>query len=192
MEPPFTPEPIHPDSALIHQTLQGKVDAFGTLVARHRDGLYHFIVHTVGDEAEAQDLAQDAFVRAFAALPRFRAGANFAPWIYAIAANLCRDHFRQSKRRPQSLDTGPLAHSLPSPSSSDPALAAERSDERRRLRAAIGALPVEQRMVVVLRHLRSHSYQEMAQILGIPVSTIEHRLRAARQSLRRQLEQGGQ
>ena len=108
--------------------------------------------------------------------------APFEPWLYAIAANLCRDHLRRARRRTRLENTLPL----PAPGG-DPAFVAEEHDERRRLLGAIAALPDEQRLVLVLRHLHDRSYRDIATILGLPVSTVEHRLRAARLTLREQL-----
>lgn len=175
------------DEPLIAQSRAGSVEAFGALVARHRDGIFHFVRHALrvaglNTEADAPDIAQETFVRAFAALPRFRSGAPFEPWLYAIAANLCRDHLRRVRRR-SSLDQ--LAP--PSSDGGDPARAVEERDLHQRLLHAIAALPDEQRMVLVLRHLHDRSYRDIATILSLPVSTVEHRLRSARLALREQL-----
>ncbi len=182
-ELPFMPAYTDSDSALIQDCQAGSAEAFGLLVARHRDGIYNFVRHTIGSNTDAQDVAQEAFVRAYAAIGRFRCGAPFEPWLYTIAANLCRSHLRQARRCPGSLDAADASETLAAPASADPALAVERRDEHRRILAAICALPTEQRMVVVLRHLQNRSYREIAAILEIPVSTVEHRLRAARHIL---------
>jgi len=188
-----TPSPplassLDPDAALVLACRRGEGEAFAALIARHRDGVYSFVRHVVGHEADAQDLAQEAFVRAYAALDRFRVGAPFEPWLYTIAANLCRSHLRKARWRPWSLDTYRQAEELPASRSADPAHVAEQRDLSRRLQSAIQALPAEQRIILVLRHLRSHSYQEISEIVGLPVSTVEHRLRAARKALRHTLE----
>jgi RNA polymerase sigma-70 factor (ECF subfamily) len=100
------------------------------------------------------------------------------------------------KHRASSLDTGVLAKAMCSSDSCDPAAAALLHDQQARLRSAISALPHELRMVVVLRHMRDQSYQEISKALGIPISTVEHRLRSARFALRaslsdREMEQVG-
>lgn len=191
ISPPMSP-PADPDALLVSRSKSGDEHAFAELVARHRDGVYGFVRHVVGHEADAQDLAQETFVRAFGALGRFREGAPFEPWLYTIAANLCRSHFRRMRFRPQSLDMTKGLESVVATLAPDPAEAALEREQSRRLRAAIQALPAEQRIIVVLRHLQSHSYQRISEIVGLPVSTVEHRLRAARKVLRRALEEQSQ
>jgi len=195
VSPPMS-VPVDPDLHLIARCKSGDREAFAQLVARHRDGVYSFVRHVVGHEADAQDLAQETFVRAFAAMARFRTGAAFEPWLYTIASNLCRSHFRKLRFRPLSLDVSGAVETVAATLASDPAATAMQREQDRRLRAAIRALPPEQRMIVVLRHLQSHSYQQIAEIVGLPVSTIEHRLRAARKVLRTalddQTQRGGQ
>jgi RNA polymerase sigma-70 factor (ECF subfamily) len=189
---PTMAPPRDADAALIQDCRSGNGEAYTELVARYRDGVYSFVRHVVGNEADAQDLAQEAFVRAYAALDRFRPGSPFEPWLYTIAANLCRSHLRRARWRPLSLDWGDAKESLPAPVTDDPALHAERRDEDARVHAAIRSLPADQRMVLVLRHLKGCSYQEISEILGLPVSTVEHRLRAARKVLRDRLaDEGG-
>lgn len=186
-ELPASTVPVDRDTAVIHECLNGNTDAFGIIVSRYRNGIFHFIRHSIGNEADAQDLAQETFVRAYGALSRFRTGAPFQPWIYTIAANLCRSHLRRSKWKAFSLDVENARDDLPAPADSDPAVVFGQQDERRRLFDAISDLPADQRMVLVLRHLEECSYQEIAGVLRIPVSTVEHRLRAARRVLRDRL-----
>ncbi|MGV3724631.1 MAG: RNA polymerase sigma factor [Actinomycetota bacterium] len=184
--------PADPDLHLIARCKAGDQQAFAELVARHRDGVYSFVRHVVGHEADAQDLAQETFVRAYAAIGRFRPSAAFEPWLYTIASNLCRSHFRKLRVRPRGLDLSHAVESVAATLASDPAAATLQRDQERRLRAAIQALPPEQRIIVVLRHLQSHSYQHISEIVGLPVSTVEHRLRAARKVLRAALEEHAQ
>lgn len=178
---------IDSDSALIQDCQAGSVEAFGVLVSRHRDGVYNFVRHTIGPNGDAQDIAQEAFVRAYASIHRFRDGARFEPWLYTIAANLCRSHLRQVGRRRDRTDADQNLESLAAPPNCDPAYVVERQDEHRRMLAAIQSLPADQRMVVVLRHLQERSYNQIAEILDIPVTTVEHRLRAARTVLWKQV-----
>jgi RNA polymerase sigma-70 factor (ECF subfamily) len=187
MELPLRTKPISEDSALIIECLSGNTNAFTALMARHRNGVYNFIRHTIGSETDAQDLAQDVFISAFAALRRFRLDAPFEPWIYKIAANSCRSYFRKRATHPAGLDYDYVARTTAAPEVSDPAARVEKEMAQRELVAAVQALPPEQRMVIILKHIQDQSYEQIAASLGIPVSTVDHRLRAARQTLRRRI-----
>jgi RNA polymerase sigma-70 factor (ECF subfamily) len=187
MELPLRATPVSADYALIVDCLEGNADAFAELMGRHRNGVYNFIRHTIGVEADAQDIAQEVFVNAYIALPRFRADAPFEPWIYRIAANACRSYFRKQQRAPVSLDTEYLSRAIPATEISDPVQRLEKEDSRRRLLAALRELAPEQRMVIILKHLNGERYETISTMLGIPVSTVEHRLRAGRLAVRKRL-----
>lgn len=187
MELPLRAMPVSADYALIVECLGGNADAFAELMARHRNGVYNFIRHTVGIEADAQDIAQEVFVNAYIALPRFRADAPFEPWIYRIAVNACRSYFRKKRTALFSLDSGYLARSIRAGDVGDPVRRLEKEDSRRRLLSALASITPEQRMVIVLKHLNGESYETISSMLGIPVSTVEHRLRAGRLALRKRL-----
>jgi RNA polymerase sigma-70 factor (ECF subfamily) len=177
------------DAAVIARYVAGDVEAFSVLVDRYRNAVYSFAYHLTGDAEEANDLAQEAFVRAYRALPRFRADAKFQSWLFAICANLCKSWLRGKSRRPVLLDdvtqTDSLRHNDdPSPTE----LLAARA-RRREVREAIRSLPTPYRLVVILRHLRDMSYEDIAAALNLPVTTVEHRLRTAREMLRKKLEE---
>ncbi|HIE52423.1 MAG TPA: sigma-70 family RNA polymerase sigma factor [Armatimonadetes bacterium] len=180
------------DEAVIDRCLQGDLECFSILVDRYREAIYGFVRHLIGDPEEACDLAQEAFVRAYDALPRFRPGAKFSSWLYTIAANLCRSWLRKQKHRPLSLEElspegepiGPEGSQLEVASPEE--IHAQR-EFRRRVLQAVNQLPTKYRLVVILRHLNDLSYQEMAEVLNLPVTTVEHRLRTAREMLRGKL-----
>ncbi len=151
---------------------------------------YSLAFHLTGDAEEANDSAQETFVRAYRALPRFRTDAKFLPWLFAICANLCKSWLRGSARRPMLMDDANAQtdslhyHDELSP---DELLAARA--RRREVREAIRSLPTPYRLVVILRHLRDMSYYDIAAALNLPVTTVEHRLRTAREMLRKKLEE---
>ncbi len=165
-------------------------EAFAELVDRYREPLYGFTLRMTGDPEEARDLAQQSFVKAFAALSRFRPGAKFSSWLYTIAANLCRSWLRSQRHRPVSIEGSyPDPEVIPSAEAivASPAELHSREELRREVLQAVNDLPTKYRVVVVLRHLNDHSYKQIAEILSLPVSTVEHRLRAAREMLRQRL-----
>ena len=139
---------------LIRLAQRGDADAFGQLVARHQQAVFNVTYRLTGNRQEAEDVAQETFVRAYRALNRFDLERPFAPWLYRIAANTALSWIR--RRRPEvALGEGALL-SDPSPGPEAQAIAAERSA---RLRAAIASLPPNYRAAIELRHFQGLSYR---------------------------------
>lgn len=160
--------------------------AFSQLVERYQHKIYSFTYHMVGRREDAEDLAQEVFLRAFAALSRFRPGAPFSPWLYKIAANLCINHLKR-RRKDSLLDSDRPDESL----LGSPPAYVEDKEERIAVGQALVALPEEYRAVVLLRHGSGLSYEEIAQALDLPLGTVKTRLFRAREKLRERLKVSG-
>jgi RNA polymerase sigma-70 factor, ECF subfamily len=177
------------DDSLIDETLAGRSDAFGQLVLKYQDRLFTALAHVIGSVEDARDAAQDAFVQAFVKLDSFHRRSSFYTWLYRIAFNVAASRAR--RKRPQhSLDghreaTGvePLDHRAGAPSDS-----LERVERVGRVRAALDALPHDYRTVVVLREIDGCDYEQISDILDIPVGTVRSRLHRARLQLKDQLK----
>jgi RNA polymerase sigma-70 factor (ECF subfamily) len=180
VEPPLA-APVDDDQALISATLAGRTEAFGTLVARYERAVYHLAVRTLHDVTEAEDAAQEAFFKAYRALSSFRPGAKFSTWIFTICYRCCCD--RLAKRKRFSREELP---DRADPSAGPEALA-ERSDDARRLRAAIDALPEKYRAAITLYHLQGKQYEEIATVLNLPLGTVKTHLFRAKEQLRKAL-----
>ncbi len=169
------------DATLIAATLEGRSEAFGTLVERYDRAVYNLCLRTLRDAEEAKDATQEAFFKAFRALRTFRPGAKFSTWIFSIAYHACCDRLQRRKRfadaeLPDRADAGP-----------GPDAIAERHDEARALRAAIDGLPEKYRAVITLYHLQGRQYDEIAEVLGLPMGTVKTHLFRAKDLLRRRL-----
>ena len=177
------------DEAVVERCQRGDIESFSVLVERYRDSIYGYACHLIGDSEEARDLAQEALVRAYAALPRFRPGAKFSSWLYTIVANLCKSWLRKQKFRPVSFEEAfPENEAVASSAAAaSPAEIHDRKEFKRRVLQAVNTLPTKYRIVVILRHLNDLPYKEIAEILKLPVSTVEHRLRTARELLKPKL-----
>ncbi len=177
------------DEAVVEMCLSQGSEHFAELVSRYREPLYGMALHLTGDAEEARDLAQQSFVKAFCALGGFRAGYKFSTWLYTIAVNLCRSWLRKQKHRPVSIEAFADPEQLPSASAvvESPAEQHSREELRRLVLSAVNDLPTKYRVVVILKHLNDLSYKEIADILKLPPSTVEHRLRTAREMLRQRL-----
>jgi len=171
------------DQTLVAETLAGHGEAFGTLVERYDRAVYHLAYRTVRDAEEARDVAQEAFFKAFRSLKTFRPEAKFSTWIFSITYHACCDRLARRKRYsneelPDRADPG-----------SGPEQEAIAGEEARRLRAAIARLPEKYRSVITLYHLQGRQYEEIAQVLEIPIGTVKTHLFRAKEQLRRMLNQ---
>jgi len=165
------------EGCLIERAQRGSTEAFEVLVRRYRDRVYRVAFRLVGDRYTAEDIAQDALVTAWRALPDFRRDAAFATWLHSIVLNRARNHL--TRIRP----TGPLPAELPTPSTQQPPEVVQSSFRDRALRAAIRDLPFDLRAPLVLRQFEGCSYEQAAEILDISVSTVRGRIARARRTL---------
>jgi RNA polymerase sigma-70 factor (ECF subfamily) len=180
------------DEELIARVLAGDQGAYTTLVERHSDLVYSIVSRIVLNEADADDVAQEAFVRAYHALPRFRGDSKFSSWLYRIAVNRSLTHLKRTKRRAAALDpdTGAREEAAATLGASGdaPDESVLREERRAAVRAAVAQLPPRYRAVVTLFYLEERSYKEAAEILGIPMGTLKTHLHRARAMLREALE----
>lgn len=142
---------------------------------------YNLALRLTGERAEAEDLSQDALVRAVKAWPSFRGESEPGTWLYRIVVNAWKNRLRdRAVRRADSLDA---LEREPAGAEPGPDGAAERGDERERLEKALARLAPEERAVLVLRELDGRSYSEIAAALDLPLGTVKSRLARAREQL---------
>jgi RNA polymerase sigma-70 factor, ECF subfamily len=181
------------DEELVRRSRQDDQDAFAALVDRYQDKIYNLAYRMTGNREEAEDVAQETFLHTYRALDTFRLEERFSPWIYKIASNLCLDRLRKQRHPVVSLDE-PVGPDGDMPQqvadwSNSPDRVYETTEIREDTQEAISSLPPKYKMVVVLRHVQDLSYDEIANILGIPQGTVKTRLFRAREILRRKLSQ---
>ena len=176
------------DDRLIRQTLAGELSAFESLIGKYQNRLFHSMTQVLRNSTDAEDVVQDAFVKAFTKLSTFRGGSQFYTWLYRIAHNSAISQIR--KRKPtESLDhdAGMTAATLEGQHVS-PSQRLERQEENRQLSDALNRLKEEQRSVLVLREMEGLDYDAIAEILDVPVGTVRSRLHRARAQLKEELE----
>jgi RNA polymerase sigma-70 factor (ECF subfamily) len=172
------------ETFLIARARQGDLRAFEEIVRLYQRRVYGVALRIVRAHDVADDVAQEAFVRAWRSLDRFELGRPFGPWVCRIAANLAVNHVRSPRAREEGLPEGHAETRGPDPGP----LAAVLDDEARRvLDEAVGGLPAEQRAVFVLRTVEEMSYEEIAGALDISPGTVMSRLFRARERLARAL-----
>lgn len=165
------------DQELIDRVLAGDRQAYNPLVERYQRALYSHARRMLRDHDQADEVAQETFVRAYVNLKRYDSRYRFYTWIITIATNLCRDVLSARKR------CQPLELAGEQASDCDPLVDAAGADACARIRAEIDRLPPEQRMVLLLRVDRELSYEEISRVLKIPVGSVMSRLFRARQKL---------
>lgn len=176
------------DLALIGMTLLGDCEAFGRLVVRYQQRLFNGMVQLVRNEAEAEDVVQDAFLLALKRLETFQGKSEFYTWLYRIAYNVAISRIR---RRKPTVPLDRLASEKPlrlpdkSASPDEPLLQRERADQVLR---ALGQLSPEHQHILILREIESMDYSAIAQILDIPLGTVRSRIHRARLLLKEILE----
>lgn len=172
----------------------GQDAALDDLMGRHSERLYHYLFRVVQNEAEASDLAEEAFVRVYQNRARFRPNGKFSTWLYAIATNLARDVQRHRARHPNvSLDrehddNGHDFREILPEGKPDPGEVLESAERAETVRRAVAALPEDLRVPLVLTTYEEKSYAEIVEIVGGSVKSVEMRLYRARQQLRAMLE----
>jgi len=179
-----------PDQELIDRCLAGRSEAFGLLVERYQHRLYGTLVHVVGSAEQARDVAQDAFLHAFEKLATFRGQSAFYSWLFRIALNAAVSARRKTARIHGSIDalreaTGeePLdGHGVA------PWHAMHVSDRQRMVQRALADLPEEYRTALILKEMDELKYEEIAEILDVPIGTVRSRIHRARQELRSRLQ----
>ena len=179
------------EEALLERCRRGEREAFDTVVELYKDRIVTYLAYMLGDEQEAQDLAQEVFIRAFVSIGSFRGDCSLQTWLYRIAHNLGIDHIRRKRRAPEqvSLDApvrlaeGEVEGQWEG-EVSDPVEEAERGELAEMVRKAVARLPEKLRAVVVLHDLQQMTYEEVARVLRCPVGTVKSRLFHARARLR--------
>ena len=182
------------DEELVARSIGGDAESFNELILRWERPIYALAYRTIGREEDARDVCQETFLRAFRALPGFRGQAKFSSWLYRIALNLCRDWMRRERRArlvqpPEDVDLMELAVAAePSESIED---LVSRKDQARVVERAMATLPEEQRTAIVLKEYHGLTFQEIADVVGCPLSTVKTRLYQGLTVLRRELAKGG-
>jgi len=172
---------------LIAQAQRGDAVAFEALVMTHAQFVHNLALRVVGNPQDAEDLAQEAFLRAWRALPGFRAEAKFSTWLYRIVTNLCYNHLPRLKKQLAELDPDEDALQLADERQSTETGLLSRELEQV-LHNAVDALPESQRLLITLRHTQGLSYTEIAEITGQPLGTVKTGLFRARRALQTALE----
>ncbi len=181
---------------LVEAAQGGDQNAFGQLVDAYQDKIYGYLSRMLSDPHEAEDVAQETFVRAYKSLGRFRGASSFHTWLYRIASNLAIDVARRRKRQDNGVysldapvDVGDDEYERDLPDESQaPEQLTEQREVQQTVRAAVMELPEKLRDVMVLYELQGESYEDISEILNVPLGTVKSRLFNARGQLKKRLQ----
>jgi RNA polymerase sigma-70 factor (ECF subfamily) len=170
---------------LIKEAKNGNQEAFSTLVTKYKGHVFRHAYAVLNNHQDAEDVAQEAFVKAFLSLKKLDNEFAFVSWLTRIVSNLCYDKLKKSKNiKMIDSDEEKQEHLLNNRSTRDPA------DLRLIIREAMQTLTAEHRTVLVLRDIQGYSYEEIADIVNIPLGTVKSRINSARAALKKELSRG--
>jgi RNA polymerase sigma-70 factor (ECF subfamily) len=186
--------PDNPQTEWVRRAQKGDVEAFERLFEQHQRGVYNVVYQMVRSEADAADLTQNVFLRAWRSLPRLEAPEAFTTWLYRIATNLSRNWIRDNTRvrlesleQPRPRDEEERGPREVADLNADPAAAVQSVAVQEAVRRAVEGLSADHRMVVTLHHLEEMPVEDIARIMNCSVGTVKSRLSRARDHLRRKL-----
>lgn len=165
------------EQELIERVKRGEVECFRTLFEKYGQRLFNVVLHLVGDYEEANDVVQEAFVKAYQAINTFRSQSRFYTWLYRIGVNQARDHLRRRKSQPSTVPLEDLG-------TEDSVSAPNRDRRRQAVDRILASLTPDAREIMLLREAEGFSYEEIAEILGISPGTVKSRLARARADVR--------
>jgi RNA polymerase sigma-70 factor (ECF subfamily) len=172
--------------------------AFGELVRRYKGAIVTYLARYVGDLKTAEDLAQETFVRVFRKIDAYDSRARFSTWLYTIASNLAKDEFKRRKRHPalsfdwQSSGTDDTTRSIPTleDAQESPERVALQTETSQRVQETLQRIEADDREILILREIQGLKYDEVAEILGVPLGTVKSRIARARVAFKNLWEQG--
>ena len=184
------------DGELVARAIAGREEGFEELVRRYQRPIVAYVYRMVGDYDAALDLTQEVFIKVYGSLERYRPEFKFSTWIYRIAHNAAIDHLRrQGGMRTEDLEAEgengrtyekPLASKAPTPEQES-----ERRERRAEIEEIVQALAPAYRELIVLRHAHDLSYDEIAEVTGLPLGTVKNRIFRAREAMRTHLVERG-
>lgn len=179
-----------PEAKIMADVAEGNLSAFRKIVELYQNSLVHFITRFIGDKTEAEDIAQEVFLKVFKAAGDYRPKSKFKTWLFKIATNHCLNAIRDGKKNPDMrglFELNEAGFLAIAPDTYSPLRILEGREIGNAVRDAIGKLPHNQRTALLLREFSGFSYGEISHIMGCSVSAVESLIQRARQNLRKML-----
>jgi len=176
------------DNTLAAECRTGNTMKFRVLVERYKKPAYFFALGMVGNPDDAYDLSQEAFVRAYRSLGRFDENLSFKSWLFTILSNLCKNALRSASVRKKYIASDKALEEVAAPSETNPEVSYIAKETKKMVWDALAELDNEAKEIIILKHFQDMSYQEIAEVLDMPLGSVMSRLHYARQKLKKRLE----
>ncbi len=176
------------ETKLLERAIQGDVESFEQLIKNYNRYAYNIAYRMMGNEEDAKDMSQEALIKAYKSIKKFKMESSFSTWLYRIVINTCKDELRKRKEATYSLDEtfgedNRLKHEIRD-DKSDPILIYEKIELKANIENALNRLSDDGKSVVVLKDILGYSYDEIGEILQIPIGTVRSRLNRSRLALK--------
>lgn len=180
------------ESTLIEKSIQGDVASFEKLIVKYNRYVYNIAFRMMGNEEDAKDMSQETLIKAFKAIGQFKMEASFSTWLYRITINVCKDELRKRKESVLSYDAvlndESTLKDIIKDEEANPILIYEKIELKSSIESALNKLSEDNKSVVVLKDLLGYSYEEIGEILQIPIGTVRSRLNRSRSTLKNILQ----
>ncbi|MDK2866886.1 MAG: hypothetical protein PWP51_955 [Clostridiales bacterium] len=164
------------ESKLIEKSIKGDVASFELLIQKYRQYVYNITYRMMGNSHDADDMAQEALIKAFKAIHQFKGDSQFSTWLYRIAMNTCKDELRKRKEATLPLDERIDTMTEADRAQTDPLLIYEQKELQAKVQGALDRLSADGKEVIILRDILGYSYEEIGRILEVPIGTVRSRI----------------
>ncbi|MCD6162106.1 MAG: RNA polymerase sigma factor [candidate division Zixibacteria bacterium] len=177
------------DNVIVDECRSGNLMKFKVLVERYKKSTYYYALGMIGNPEDAYDLSQEAFVKAYKSLERYDESQSFKNWLFTILSNLCKNALRSTSVRKKYISSSDIAFTYtPASAKTNPEISYIKKETKKLVWEALAKLDNEAKEIIILKHFQDMPYQEIAEVLGIPVGSVMSRLHYARQKLKKALE----
>lgn len=171
----------------IKEVLAGNKKAYAHLIRKYKNPLYATVLRMTKNPADAQDLVQEVFIKVYHRLDKYEEKGSFSSWLYRMAINHCMDEFRKKSHQMKSSEV----KEEDVVNGNHPEIVYLQKEKNRQLERLVGTLPEDERMIILLRYVNELSYQEISELLDIPLSTVRNKLFRAKKKMRETVKQEG-
>jgi len=171
----------------IQQVLAGDKQAYAHIINKYKNQLYATILRMTKNPQDAQDLVQDAFIKVYRNLDKYDASGSFSSWLYRVAINHCMDEFRKKRYSMTQIEIDEERVVEPN----HPELVFLKKEKSRQLERLIATLPEDERLIILLRYVNEISYEEISEVMGVPLATVRNKLHRAKKKMRETVKREG-